>query len=164
MRFFLDTEFIEDGRTIEPLSLGLVTEDGEGCYLVVTDTDRTLAHPWVVENVLPHLDQPPPADVRWFKGSKLACGEWLRLWVGVRTDTPEFWADYASYDWVLLCQLFGTMLDLPDGWPMFCRDVQQERHRLGTPDDWPGGDDDHNAYQDALTTRARWVALAEAPR
>lgn len=31
----------------------------------------------------------------------------------------------ADYDWVVLCQLYGTMMDLPKGWPMYCRDVKQ---------------------------------------
>ncbi len=38
---------------------------------------------------------------------------------------PEFWAYYADYDWVVLCQLFGTMMDLPAHWPMFCMDIKQ---------------------------------------
>lgn len=38
---------------------------------------------------------------------------------------PEFWADYGAYDWVVICSLFGTMMDLPKGYPMFCRDLQQ---------------------------------------
>jgi hypothetical protein len=39
---------------------------------------------------------------------------------------PEFWAYYADYDWVLFCSLFGTMMDLPKGFPMYCRDLQQK--------------------------------------
>jgi len=38
---------------------------------------------------------------------------------------PQFYADYADYDWVLFCSLFGTMMDLPAGFPMFCNDIQQ---------------------------------------
>lgn len=38
---------------------------------------------------------------------------------------PEFIAYYADYDWVLLCSLFGTMLDLPKGFPMYCIDLKQ---------------------------------------
>lgn len=40
-------------------------------------------------------------------------------------DKPEFYAYYADYDWVLFCSLFGRMLDLPDGFPMYCKDVKQ---------------------------------------
>lgn len=38
---------------------------------------------------------------------------------------PEFYADYCNYDWVVFCWLFGKMIDLPQGFPMFCRDTQQ---------------------------------------
>lgn len=38
---------------------------------------------------------------------------------------PEFYAYYADYDWVLFCSLFGTMMDLPKCFPMYCRDLKQ---------------------------------------
>lgn len=38
---------------------------------------------------------------------------------------PEFYAYYADYDWVVFCSLFGRMIDLPDGFPMYCRDLKQ---------------------------------------
>ena len=41
------------------------------------------------------------------------------------TGTPEFYAYYADYDWVVFCWLFGKMIDLPKGFPMYCRDLKQ---------------------------------------
>jgi len=38
---------------------------------------------------------------------------------------PVFYANYADYDWVLFCSLFGNMMDLPKGFPMYCRDLKQ---------------------------------------
>ena len=38
---------------------------------------------------------------------------------------PEFYAYYADYDWVVFCWLFGRMIDLPKGFPMFAFDIQQ---------------------------------------
>jgi hypothetical protein len=38
---------------------------------------------------------------------------------------PEFYAYYADYDWVVFCWLFGKMIDLPKGFPMYCRDLKQ---------------------------------------
>lgn len=38
---------------------------------------------------------------------------------------PEFYGYYSDYDWVLFCSLFGTMMDLPKGFPMFCMDLKQ---------------------------------------
>ncbi|MGH2666066.1 hypothetical protein [Flavobacterium sp.] len=40
-------------------------------------------------------------------------------------DYPEFYAYYADYDWVVFCWLFGKMIDLPAGFPMYCRDLKQ---------------------------------------
>lgn len=38
---------------------------------------------------------------------------------------PEFYGYYADYDWVLFCSLFGTMMQLPKGFPMYCIDLKQ---------------------------------------
>lgn len=38
---------------------------------------------------------------------------------------PEFYAYYADYDWVLFCSLFGKMINLPPGFPMYCKDLKQ---------------------------------------
>lgn len=43
--------------------------------------------------------------------------------------TPEFYAYYADYDWVVFCWLFGRMIDLPKGFPMYCKDLKQELDR-----------------------------------
>jgi hypothetical protein len=37
----------------------------------------------------------------------------------------EFYGYYSDYDWVLFCSLFGTMMDLPRGFPMYCKDLKQ---------------------------------------
>lgn len=38
---------------------------------------------------------------------------------------PEFYGYFSDYDWVLFCSLFGTMMDQPPGFPMYCRDLKQ---------------------------------------
>lgn len=38
---------------------------------------------------------------------------------------PVFHAYYGDYDWVVFCWIFGRMIDLPDGFPMYCRDLKQ---------------------------------------
>ena len=40
-------------------------------------------------------------------------------------NKPVFYAYYADYDWVVFCWLFGRMIDLPKGFPMYCNDLQQ---------------------------------------
>jgi len=38
---------------------------------------------------------------------------------------PQFYGYYSAYDWVAFCWLFGKMIDLPKGFPMFAFDIQQ---------------------------------------
>ncbi len=45
---------------------------------------------------------------------------------GIKYTKPEFYAYYADYDWVVFCWLFGRMIDLPKGFPMYCNDLKQE--------------------------------------
>ena len=37
----------------------------------------------------------------------------------------KFYAYFADYDWVVFCQLFGIMNNLPKGFPMYCIDLKQ---------------------------------------
>src|SRR3712207_9345974 len=59
-RYFYDTEFIEDGTTIDLVSIGVVDETGREFYAVSTEFDPDKAIPWVRRNVLDQL--PSPAD------------------------------------------------------------------------------------------------------
>ena len=45
-RYFYDCEFIEDGRTIELVSIGVVDETGREFYAVSTEFDPSRAGPW----------------------------------------------------------------------------------------------------------------------
>lgn len=45
--------------------------------------------------------------------------------IHVFSEKPEFYAYYADYDWVVFCWLFGKMMDLPSGFPMYCKDLKQ---------------------------------------
>lgn len=163
MRFYLDTEFMEDGTVIIPLSFGLITETGEAFYGVVLDSDRNEANDWVAVNVLPYLDTVPPeveADVVSLiecHGTKDEVAEGLLNWVNSFGGVPEFWANYGAYDWVLLCQLYGPMIDLPEGWPMFVRDIQQKKTH---PKQWlPRPRVAHHCLSDAISVKERWEYL-----
>lgn len=37
----------------------------------------------------------------------------------------QFYGYYSDYDWVVFCWLFGKMIDLPKGFPMYCIDLKQ---------------------------------------
>lgn len=69
------------------------------------------------------------ADVLGFTGCKpILIGNQRDILMGWRTEgkPPTFYAYYADYDWVLFCTLFGAMVDLPTGFPMYCIDLKQE--------------------------------------
>ena len=57
-RYFYDCEFIEDGRTIDLVSIGVVDEHGREFYAVSTEFDASRAIPWVRRNVLDKLPSP----------------------------------------------------------------------------------------------------------
>ena len=48
----------------------------------------------------------------------------------IKDTNPQFYAYFADYDWVVFCWLFGRMIDLPKGFPMYCIDLQQESDRI----------------------------------
>lgn len=153
MRFWLDTEFIEDGRTIELVSVGIVAEDERRYYAELAEADLSRASPWVRENVLPYLTG--------HKLSRAAVADALREMLG---DAPEVWAWFGSYDWVALCQLYGSMVELPRGWPMFVRDVEQVRVAMGRPDIQQMRGQQHNALADAEHVRVVWQHLRKIER
>ena len=74
---------------------------------------------------------------------------------------PEFWADYCSYDWVVFCQIFGTMMDLPNDFPMFCMDIQQLKKTMNHAGPLPELDvkSEHNALNDAKNCKERYEFL-----
>lgn len=75
---------------------------------------------------------------------------------------PEFWAYFADYDWVLFCWLLGgRMIDIPDGWPMFCMDLKQSMVERGlTKSDLPPDPANaHDALADARWLRQAWKAV-----
>lgn len=178
MIYALDTEFIEDGRTIDLLSIGIVAEDGRTLYKQNVTCDLSKANAWVKEHVLPQLVQCPRGtqndhQVMLSFGDSCAYGDcpWL-FRPGIRdailkfiayNTKPIFWGYYSAYDWVVLCQLFGAMMDLPHGWPMYCCDLRQHLDSVGSPISQPG-DIPHNALSDALwimqtllTVRGIWT-------
>jgi hypothetical protein len=78
---------------------------------------------------------------------------------------PQLWAWYGAYDHVALCQLWGRMIDLPDGVPMWTNDLKQECERLGNPEVPQQAAGEHNALADARHNRviAEFLAGVSAP-
>lgn len=171
MRYFYDTEFIEDGRTIELISIGIVCEDGREYYAVSEDaTKRAFAkrirkHQWLMDNVVPtlpkaHGDRRLSMPKSWLfdyvsplvRSRQTIARQVVdfilppRL-VGSKAPEVELWADYSAYDHVVLCQLFGTMMDLPEGMPMWTHDLEQAWEAAGRPERPEQTSGQHNALE-----------------
>jgi hypothetical protein len=149
MRFYLDTEFIERGyEKIELISIGMVAANGSEFYAIADDGwEESHASQWVKDNVLVHLGDTPRVSRKVIQADIL---NFVDKW---RDPKPEFWGYYSDYDWVLFCQLFGTMMDLPKDWPMFCMDVKQLCMTLGNPKLPQQAGSEHNALCDARHIR-----------
>jgi hypothetical protein len=155
VRFFYDCEFIEDGRTIDLVSIGVVGEDGREFYAVSTAFDPSKAIEWVRRNVLDKL--PSPADPAWRSPTQIRADLLAFL---LEPGTPiELWAWMAAYDHVTLCQLWGDMRSLPRPLPRFTHELRQRWEDAGSPALPPQPTDQHDALADARHNLARWRAL-----
>lgn len=84
----------------------------------------------------------------------VGCSDGWRLEKDSGTPAPQFYADYSHYDWVVFCQIFGRMIQLPNGFPQYCIDLQQEMARLDAPDSIrPENNRQHNALADARANK-----------
>ncbi len=145
MRYFYDTEFIEDGRTIELISIGIVAEDGRTYYAVNGNVRwERLGHPdmtWIRDNVWKHIPTTGPGQISLNRNhpdvkQRVQIADEVRDFIagpppGFLRSEVELWADYGAYDHVALCQLWGRMIDLPDGVPMRTNDIIQLAEALG---------------------------------
>ncbi|MEZ7005673.1 hypothetical protein ACBR37_19360 [Streptomyces sp. AD55] len=123
----------------------MVCDDGREYYAVNRDMPvrRIRKHQWLMENVVPHLpkghgDQRIHMPKRWlfhYADRRVKHRETIAAEVAefIRAAGPDvqLWANYGAYDHVALAQLWGRMIDLPEGVPMFTHDIQQEARRLG---------------------------------
>ncbi|HEY8828471.1 MAG TPA: polyadenylate-specific 3'-exoribonuclease AS [Jatrophihabitantaceae bacterium] len=158
MRFFYDCEFIEDGTTIELVSIGVVDEGGREFYAVSTEFDPVRAGDWVRRNVLDKL--PAPADPAWRSLERIR--EDLLAYL-TEADVPiELWAWMSAYDHVVLAQLWGDMRALPRAIPRFTHELRQRWEDAGSPPLPAAPADQHDALADARHNLARWRALGSA--
>ena len=52
MRFWLDTEYYDDGKEVALISLGAVAEDDREFYAISTDFDPDAVKPWIKRECL----------------------------------------------------------------------------------------------------------------
>lgn len=151
-KIYIDLEFSELGpdHPIHFISIGMVSEDDnenvKEYYAVSNEFDPKDCNDFVKKNVLPNLELP---QKKW-KSRKQIAKEIIEF-VGDDKD-PHFYGYMASYDWVVFCQLFGRMVDLPKNFPMYARDIKQIADELGKPNLPEQKSTEHNAISDAKWT------------
>jgi hypothetical protein len=176
-----DTEFLENGSTIDLISIGMHREGGASYYAVNSEANwaEISKRQWLIENVVPHLplagkgiQETQPGGRGTSRAHQFAIDttdtcvkpRWVianevREFI-LAVDDPQLWADHASYDHVALAQLWGTMMQLPAGIPMWTHDLRQEIERAGNPTiPSPDGLTAHNALDDAreVLHRLNWL-------
>jgi hypothetical protein len=171
LKFFLDTEFIELGKhlPLQLLSIGIVCENRQELYLENIEVDIELANDWVKENVFPHLKMCRKSELGGWRKRYTESKDHEEVlffmediedlvynFIARNTKSlsikPEFWGYFCDYDWVLFCQLFGIMAELPKGFPYWCRDLKQLMEFVGIEeslDELVETKSNHNALEDA---------------
>ena len=161
-RYFYDSEFIEDGRTIDLVSIGVVDEHGREFYAISTEFDDRAAVPWVRRNVLDRL--PSPGHPAWRSRERIR-DELHQFLMEPLRDQPglelELWAWYAAYDHVVLAQLWGPMPALPREIPRYTKDLRQLWDDLGRPPLPDAAARRHDALVDARHNLSRWRAMTD---
>lgn len=165
-----DTEFLEDGRTIMPISIGMVRErpgqpgEFDTLYAINREADlgRIEASPWLVQNVLPHLPVEADEDeMHWWNPehpdsvhavTRAAMADQVHRFMCTAEGTVQLRSWYGAYDHVMLAQLFGPMIARPGCMPMWTYDLRQRQEELGITDDQlppPAEGTEHSAIADA---------------
>lgn len=160
VKYFYDTEFIEDGVTIDLVSIGIVAEDGREYYAVSREFDPTRANPWVKDNVLSQL--PSLGDPVW--KSRQTIRQEVYAFLHAPKDRPQLWAWVGAYDHVVLAQLWGDMTALPKSMPRYTRDLRQHWELAGRPQLPPAPANAHDALADARHNLVKYQAIEAALR
>jgi hypothetical protein len=186
-RYFYDCEFLEDGRTIELISIGIVADDGREYYAVNSEApmERIRANDWLMRNVVDSLpiryrrsletylahpvnSYPKPSttfvdldETATVVRPRRVIANEVRDFLLAEGADLELWANYAATDFVALYQLFGPLMSLPEGIPMFTHDFQQALRRAGNPPMPQQAAGLHNALSDARHLRDCFQALAD---
>ena len=75
----------------------------------------------IAEEVIDFVEAPSTCKVKYEYEESIIGGSVIPL----DKLNIEFYAYYADYDWVVFCWLFGKMINLPKGFPKYCRDLKQ---------------------------------------
>ncbi|MEU4243145.1 3'-5' exoribonuclease [Actinoplanes sp. NPDC026619] len=139
-KVFLDTEYVDTGRLIVPISIALVAETGAEYYAVFAENDlrHIGGHPWLSQNVAPHLPirssgsswmwDPRHPDFTAVKPQSTIAAEIVAFFS--QLPGAEIWAYFSPFDTIVLTQLYGPFDELPHTIPRFIKDLMQEAIRI----------------------------------
>lgn len=185
IRYFYDTEFIDDGTTIDLTSIGIACEDGREYYAVNAEITkgrlrrRIKRHDWLMANVVPHLPKPsgdwnnhmPKSWLFNYNANEVKPRHQIAAEVEQFMTVPdgtgiELWADYAAYDHVALAQLWGPMIHLPAGIPMYTNDIQTYARLAGVLHKHlpKATGNEHHALADARNVWDRYTYIRDNAR
>lgn len=198
MKYFIDTEFIEGFKKrlfgkrrhfIDLISIGIVCENGRNQEWLSREYNYNDAGQWVRENVILPLyketvrgDNRNRYDIENFhkhygKPNNRIANEVMNFCGGTSLSTIfypayekdiSFYGYYSDYDWVLFCSLFGRMIDLPKGFPMYCIDLKQMMDERELTKEWkkencPDPEKEHSAIEDAKWSRRLYECIIKNP-
>lgn len=154
------------------ISIGMIREDGKKYYAITSNTEVLASArkiPWLRSNVIPSLplvdigeedgwgfDNNHPDYINVKPRYKIA-DDVKKFILG--TTNPELWAYYSAYDHIALCQLFGRMIDLPHGIPMYTNDLKSLMVSMGSPRVPEQSEGAHNALADATWNKETYEYL-----
>lgn len=180
--------FMKSEPTIDLISIGMVSEIGDTYYGVSKefDLDAAWADQWIQDNVLKVIyDQfkslEPVVNIMddhisfTKKNFASLLKDYGKSRKEIRNDVIAFvrqyqdrlntkedvklYGYYSAYDHVVLCWLFGRMIDLPEGFPMYTTDLKQmfdeinakiPEGNLKNYPDYPKNQTEHDALSDAF--------------
>lgn len=167
---FFDTEFYENGESINLISIGAVKPDGEQCYLINGDFDRQ----WFEDDAkkrgqhetIEFLNNNVFNNLGATKTNTFSLDMLTKIFVHYCGSNPVFWTSTGAYDWILIMQtFFGRMLDQPKDWPYMAMDTAQlkamfphvKKDMSLLPFAMPHANE-HNALYDAAEVYAKYLS------
>lgn len=186
---------IKEVWTIELISIGIVSQEGKEYYAIHNgfDVKKAFRNEWLNKNIfLPFFRNMSvfhkthnEFDLRWAKRYIKQSGksldeikfEIIEFLGGLIDDDggsaswyfkdkPEFWGYFASYDWIVFCWIFGQMIALPNGFPMYIKDLKQTMDSTNLSKEWkrekcPDPEGAHNALVDAKWNKLLYDKIFE---
>jgi hypothetical protein len=173
MKIFFDFEFTGLHKNTTPISIGLVTDEGNKFYAEFNDFDNNQVDGWIQDNVISKLlynehfmclELQPDNKTMLMKDDKQNISNQLNIWLSQFKEI-EFWGDCVAYDWILFVDLIGMgkpMRKMPKNFVSYqAYDVftilkikgvnsKENRHKLLGLDD---GKQQHNSLYDAEITK-----------